>query len=389
MISFCCVKRRHINHQRYAIFPKKYTKLDTYNILTVLPGDGSSYVQMAAQIDRKIKFSPTHAHPCSLECSPGRSILMAGKGHNGSGCHRQCRGWIQPEQKGLTNALWMQILETSQGMGWAALASCPTSSAELGDCAQRTGEGRGEGEREAGRCEGLKHPQQRPGASAPPPGPQHQSMDLLHCPMHCWPLSGPRWIAHGSCTSPHRCHCLLPNHTRQSWGGESGLLVTVLQQHLAQPCPQQLHLLHLPWWRCPWVSGPTRPHTCWLPTAPPVSPVPAERVEQGQHFRPGLPALGSCAATLSGIGEPGPRWPGALEEPCTAREEDIQGLYELIIDFYNFMAPCPEEAAMRRELVTQIKTVVKTSGPQLTCRYLGALVQASIFQQVTGGPQLP
>lgn len=38
-------------------------------------------------------------------------------------------------------------------------------------------------------------------------------------------------------------------------------------------------------------------------------------------------------------------------------------LHEEIIDFYNFMSPCPEEAAMRREVVTRIETVVKDLWP--------------------------
>lgn len=38
-------------------------------------------------------------------------------------------------------------------------------------------------------------------------------------------------------------------------------------------------------------------------------------------------------------------------------------LHEEIIDFYNFMSPCPEEAAMRREVVKRIETVVKDLWP--------------------------
>lgn len=52
-------------------------------------------------------------------------------------------------------------------------------------------------------------------------------------------------------------------------------------------------------------------------------------------------------------------------------------LHEEIIDFYNFMSPCPEEAAMRREVVKRIETVVKDLWPTadvgipfaLLCRY--------------------
>lgn len=43
-------------------------------------------------------------------------------------------------------------------------------------------------------------------------------------------------------------------------------------------------------------------------------------------------------------------------------------LHEEIIDFYNFMSPCPEEAAMRREVVKRIETVVKDLWPTADVR---------------------
>lgn len=38
-------------------------------------------------------------------------------------------------------------------------------------------------------------------------------------------------------------------------------------------------------------------------------------------------------------------------------------LHEEIIDFYDFMSPCPEEAVMRREVVKRIETVIKDLWP--------------------------
>lgn len=54
-------------------------------------------------------------------------------------------------------------------------------------------------------------------------------------------------------------------------------------------------------------------------------------------------------------------------------------LHEEIIDFYNFMSPCPEEAAMRREVVKRIETVVKDLWP-------AADVGASLYLCVGPGP---
>lgn len=38
-------------------------------------------------------------------------------------------------------------------------------------------------------------------------------------------------------------------------------------------------------------------------------------------------------------------------------------LHEEIVDFFNFMSPCPEEEAMRREVVSRIETVIKGLWP--------------------------
>ncbi|KAB1281335.1 Non-canonical poly RNA polymerase PAPD7 [Camelus dromedarius] len=47
-------------------------------------------------------------------------------------------------------------------------------------------------------------------------------------------------------------------------------------------------------------------------------------------------------------------------------------LHEEIIDFYNFMSPCPEEAAMRREVVKRIETVVKDLWPTADVQIFGS-----------------
>ena len=38
-------------------------------------------------------------------------------------------------------------------------------------------------------------------------------------------------------------------------------------------------------------------------------------------------------------------------------------LHEEVVDFYNFMSPRPEEAAMRKEVVDRIETVIKELWP--------------------------
>nr|KAF6442569.1 terminal nucleotidyltransferase 4A [Rousettus aegyptiacus] len=56
---------------------------------------------------------------------------------------------------------------------------------------------------------------------------------------------------------------------------------------------------------------------------------------------------------------------------CPRSAEDGR-LHEEIIDFYNFMSPCPEEAAMRREVVERIETVVKDLWPAADVQIFGS-----------------
>ncbi|XP_070603126.1 terminal nucleotidyltransferase 4A isoform X2 [Erythrolamprus reginae] len=50
----------------------------------------------------------------------------------------------------------------------------------------------------------------------------------------------------------------------------------------------------------------------------------------------------------------------------------IQGLHEEIVDFYDFMSPCPEEAVMRREVVKRIETVIKDLWPTADVQIFGS-----------------
>lgn len=43
-------------------------------------------------------------------------------------------------------------------------------------------------------------------------------------------------------------------------------------------------------------------------------------------------------------------------------------LHEEVIDFYNFMSPRPEEAAMRKEVVNRIETIIKELWPTADVR---------------------
>ena len=44
-------------------------------------------------------------------------------------------------------------------------------------------------------------------------------------------------------------------------------------------------------------------------------------------------------------------------------------LHEEVMDFYNFMSPRPEEAAMRKEVVNRIEMIIKELWPTADVRY--------------------
>ncbi|XP_048067476.1 terminal nucleotidyltransferase 4A-like isoform X3 [Megalobrama amblycephala] len=50
----------------------------------------------------------------------------------------------------------------------------------------------------------------------------------------------------------------------------------------------------------------------------------------------------------------------------------INGLHEEIVDFYNFMSPCPEEEAMRRDVVNRIEAVIKNLWPTAKVEIFGS-----------------
>uniref|UniRef100_A0A674MME1 Terminal nucleotidyltransferase 4A n=1 Tax=Takifugu rubripes TaxID=31033 RepID=A0A674MME1_TAKRU len=50
----------------------------------------------------------------------------------------------------------------------------------------------------------------------------------------------------------------------------------------------------------------------------------------------------------------------------------VLGLHEEVIDFYNFMSPRPEEAAMRKEVVNRIETIIKELWPTADVQIFGS-----------------
>ncbi|PNI38526.1 PAPD7 isoform 4 [Pan troglodytes] len=273
--------------------------------------------------------------------------------------------WIQPEQKGPANALWMQIWETSQGVGrgGSGFASyfCLNSPA-LDTAAAAGAAGRGGGGGGLGPA--------LPAASPPPPGPAAPAA----LPPALLTALGP--AAEGA-RRLHKSPSLSSSSSSSSSNAESGTespgcsSSSSSSASLGRPGGGRGGAFFNFADGAPSAPGTANGHAGPRGPAPAGSPSqhqfhPGRRKRENKASTYGLNYLlsGSRAAALSGGGGPGAQAPRpGTPWKSRAYSPGIQGLHEEIIDFYNFMSPCPEEAAMRREVVKRIETVVKDLWP--------------------------
>nr|XP_044994952.1 terminal nucleotidyltransferase 4A isoform X2 [Jaculus jaculus] len=263
--------------------------------------------------------------------------------------------WIQPEQKGPANALWMQIWETSQGVGrgGSGFASYFCLNSPALDTAAAAGP--------AGRGGGAPGP--APPSSAPGPaalltalGPAADSARRLH--------KSPSLSSSSSSSSNAESGTESPGGSSSSSGSASlGRAGGGAFFSFADGTP-----------------GAAAANANGRPGAPRGS-APQHQFHPGRRKREnkastfGLNYLlsGGRAAALSVGGGPGAQAPRpGTPWKSRAYSAGIQGLHEEIIDFYNFMSPCPEEAAMRREVVKRIETVVKDLWPTADVQIFGS-----------------
>ncbi|XP_070213845.1 LOW QUALITY PROTEIN: terminal nucleotidyltransferase 4A [Bos mutus] len=287
--------------------------------------------------------------------------------------------WIQPEQKGPANALWMQIWETSQGVGrgggsgfapyFCLNSPALDTAAAAGTGAAGPGGGGGLGGPALPAASPPPPPPPAPGAAALPPalltalGPAAEGARRLHKSPSLSSSSSSSSSSSNAESGTESPGCSSSSSSSASLGraggGRGGAFF-----HFADgpPSAPNGH------------AGPRGP-------APAGSPPPQHQFHPGRRKREnkastyGLNYLlsGSRAAALSGGGGPGPQAPRpGTPWKSRAYSPGIQGLHEEIIDFYNFMSPCPEEAAMRREVVRRIETVVKDLWPTADVQIFGS-----------------
>ncbi|XP_068787462.1 terminal nucleotidyltransferase 4A isoform X5 [Struthio camelus] len=321
--------------------------------------------------------------------------------------------WIQPEQKGPANALWMQIWETSQGVGGRggagfphylclnspALDSAAASSSPRSHSCVRLGTPGG------GVCCSSSSP---PSPSPSPPalltglvpaaaagpvaangggdgGRRLQKSPSVSSSSSCSSVESgtesPGFSSSGSCSGGGggggssssscgpRAAAVAPPGLLGSGAGPGEFFnfhenqVNSVNGHHQPP-----HLAR-------------SPH----PPPPPASPQqhqyhPGRRKRENKASTYGMNYLLSGSRGVAVNNSPHqqrqPPQP-ALQSPGTPWKTrkyspGVQGLHEEIIDFYDFMSPRPEEAAMRREVVKRIEMVIKDLWPTADVQIFGS-----------------
>uniref|UniRef100_A0A669P7R8 Terminal nucleotidyltransferase 4A n=1 Tax=Phasianus colchicus TaxID=9054 RepID=A0A669P7R8_PHACC len=317
--------------------------------------------------------------------------------------------WIQPEQKGPANALWMQIWETSQGVGGRggggafphylclnspALDSAAAASPPRGHGCARLGAPGG-----GGCC-----------SSSSPPSPSPSPPALL---TGLVPAAGPAAVVNGggeggrrlqkspSVSSSSSCSSVESGTESPGFsssgscggGGGSSSSSCGPRAALAPPGlpgggagPGEFFNFH----ESGKANGAHGHHPASHLSRNPHPPPPAS--PQQHQYHPGRRKRENKASTygmnylLSGsrgvavaasphqqrqppqpaLQSPGTPWKSRKYSP------GVQGLHEEIIDFYDFMSPRPEEAAMRREVVKRIETVIKDLWPTADVQIFGS-----------------
>ncbi|XP_066848682.1 terminal nucleotidyltransferase 4A isoform X1 [Anser cygnoides] len=335
--------------------------------------------------------------------------------------------WIQPEQKGPANALWMQIWETSQGVGgrggggagfphYLCLNSPALDPAAAANAATAASSPppRGHG------CARLGAPGPGCCSSSSPPSPSPSPPALLAgllpaaAPPAPPPAAGPanggggeggRRLQKSPSVSSSSSSCSSVESGTESpgfsssgscgGGGGSSSSSCGPRAAVAPPGllgsgagPGEFFNFHEND-KANSVNGhhpPPPPHLARGPHhPPPASPQqhqyhPGRRKRENKASTYGMNYLLSgsrgVAANTSPHQQRQPPQP-ALQSPGTPWKTrkyspGVQGLHEEIIDFYDFMSPRPEEAAMRREVVKRIETVIKDLWPTADVQIFGS-----------------
>ncbi|XP_066539579.1 terminal nucleotidyltransferase 4A-like isoform X2 [Hoplias malabaricus] len=278
--------------------------------------------------------------------------------------------WIQPEQKGPANALWMRVWETSQGLR----TNCPSSPsmATVFPALAKSSVAAAAG------FNGLQqhhkhHPHLANGSASSsssssngnatangnlsPPLLDNVPVLDLKCPQKDGSHS-PAESADSETDSPEpECPAwakLHFNFAEQLHNINNYLHIRRHQQHLQlQHQPSHHHHQLQPHF-----------HRHFLPAD----------IQQARRNKDNKASTYGINYLLSNSNQNSNHNHSSLGTPWKRRRYSpaINGLHEEIVDFYDFMSPRPEEEAMRRDVVNRIETVIKSLWPTANVQIFGS-----------------
>ncbi|XP_028820442.1 terminal nucleotidyltransferase 4A [Denticeps clupeoides] len=259
--------------------------------------------------------------------------------------------WIQPEQKGPANALWMHVWETSQAVRANAAAAAghhhhgPRAGSPALDAFKNAAA--------AGKGGPAGQAPPKPGSVSSPSSAESgaDSPSSVGCPgrTNANKNAGGANLFFSFSESAfnnvnHHHHHQQHHHYRQSHQEQPPPPPPQQQQYNLQNCARR-HPLQPP-------AAHSHHH-------------PGRRKSDNKASTYGLNYLLSTCSNGNYV-HSGTPWKTRRYSP------GVDGLHEEIVDFYNFMSPRPEEAAMRKEVVDRIETVIKDLWPTADVQIFGS-----------------
>ncbi|XP_017347509.2 terminal nucleotidyltransferase 4A [Ictalurus punctatus] len=272
--------------------------------------------------------------------------------------------WIQPEQKGPANALWMHIWETSHGLRTTNTSQSPRLNPAMAPGLVKTS---------SSSCISPHPLQVSPGFILTPPF-DHSSITALNgtCTGAAKPSASPKNGSlspssssldsetdspkSDSCdsTSTHHSHPRLFFSFNEQLHNINDYLHQHQQQHLHLQAHLHHHHNHHYHHRHPSQHFPQAPDHHH----------PAKKKGENKASSYGVNyLLSNSNGNLFCTGTP---WKTRRYSP------GVNGLHEEIVDFYAFMSPRPEEEAMRRDVVNRIESVIKNLWPAANVQIFGS-----------------
>ncbi|XP_023816071.1 non-canonical poly(A) RNA polymerase PAPD7 isoform X2 [Oryzias latipes] len=282
--------------------------------------------------------------------------------------------WIQPEQKGPANTLWMYVWETSQG-GRTLSAPVQFHNQNHNQCvnyaaaaAEKNGapsKSSGDGAATAGRSGGHHGFTNGINASCKDsstrtsdhPAEENTVLQKAGSVSSSSSQESGTDVFASSCLPERTIGANVSGNLNQNVGGANmlfGLNDGVESNGNLHHLPQEHQTLH-----------PQQVCARRLRGPPPHSQHPGRRKSDNKASTYGMTYLLSIC-THGGHASTMTPW------KTMTYSAGIRGLHEEVMDFYKYMSPRPEEAAMRKEVVKRIETIIKEQWPSADVQIFGS-----------------